>query len=43
MRFLPLNLIFATWLLISACALPQTPLSSAFTAIAAPATATATP
>jgi hypothetical protein len=35
MRFLILNLIFATWLLISAFALPQTPFSSAFTAIAA--------
>ena len=35
MRFPILNLIFATWLLISAFALPQTPFSSAFTAIAA--------
>jgi hypothetical protein len=35
MRFLLLNLIFATWLLISAFALRQTPFSSAFTAIAA--------
>jgi hypothetical protein len=35
MRFLTLNLIFATWLLISAFALPQTPFSTAFTAVAA--------
>lgn len=35
MRFLILNLIFATWLLVSAFALPQTPFSTAFTALAA--------
>ena len=35
MRFLILNLIFATWLLVSAFALPQTPFSTAFTAVAA--------
>ena len=35
MRFVTLNLILATWLLISAFALPQTPFSTAFTAISA--------
>jgi phage-related minor tail protein len=35
MRFVTLNLIFATWLLISAFAFPQTPFSTAFTALSA--------
>lgn len=35
MRFLFWNLLFSTWLLLSAFALPQTPLSSALTAITA--------
>lgn len=35
MRFLVLNLVLSTWLLLSAFVLPQSPLSSAFAAITA--------
>jgi len=35
MRFVTLNFVIATWLLVSAFALPQTPFSTAFTAISA--------
>jgi hypothetical protein len=40
MRFIGWNLVFATWLLISAFALPQTPLSSAIAWVTAVLVAT---